>query len=163
MRLEITSIDEYNSLPASGGIAIHGHLIDTNEFLPPPRILICSKCNDPEGYRRNCKFLYDPCRRWGNDRTSGDRKECQTCCHRCNQDHLATDFKCLFIIEYRLSLICKLKIQSSLLPPNMHVFIPKECREQGVKNNKRLYNPTSNINCYVLHNKTPQLSLSSHP
>ncbi|CAF4381341.1 unnamed protein product, partial [Rotaria magnacalcarata] len=146
IRLELTSLDEYNLIINNGGIQINGHLIEANEFLSPPRLLICSKCNDPGHIRRNCKFQYDACRRCGKDRTIGEHKECIICCHRCNQNHLSTDYKFQFLVDYRRSLIDKLKNQPNLLPLNMHIFIPTECRERSVKNNQVLSNPEIKLN-----------------
>ncbi|CAF3825630.1 unnamed protein product [Rotaria sp. Silwood1] len=162
VRLELTSIDEYNSILNNGGITINGHLIEAHEFLSPPRLLICSKCNDPGHIRRNCNFQYDACRRCGKDRTVGEHKECIICCHRCNQNHLSTDYKCPFLVDYRRSLLYKLKDQPNLLPPNMHIFIPSECRERGVKNNKILCNPSNKLNNSSIHKNASQFYLSNH-
>ncbi|CAM4744032.1 unnamed protein product [Rotaria magnacalcarata] len=163
VRLEITSTDDYESLLIKGGITIDGHLIETQEFLSPPRILLCSKCNDPGHIRRNCNFQYDACRRCGKDRNIGEHKECSICCHRCNQEHQATDYKCPYLIDYRRSLIYKLKNQPNLLPPNIQLFIPKEYKEQGVRGNRILSNPSAKNNHSLINNNIPaQFNLSSH-
>ncbi|CAF3209332.1 unnamed protein product [Rotaria socialis] len=163
VRLEITSIDDYNLIINNGGITINGHLIEAHEFLSPPRLLICSKCNEPGHIRRNCHFQYDACRRCGKDRSIGEHKECNVCCHRCNQNHLSTDYKCPFLVDYRRSLIFKLKDQPNLLPPNVNIFIPTECRERGVKNNQILSNPSFKLNNNSTNLKnTSKFNISSH-
>jgi hypothetical protein len=43
--------------------------------------------------------------------------------------------------EFRLALVRKLKERPNLLPPNVRIFIPVDCRERGKKNNKILMNP----------------------
>ncbi|CAF1359016.1 unnamed protein product [Rotaria sordida] len=101
IRLEIKTTNEYNSLLKKGGITIDGSLIEIKEFLSPPRILICTKCNDPGHVRKNCKLEYEACRRCGEDRSVGNHKECKLCCHRCKQEHMATDYQCHYIIDYR--------------------------------------------------------------
>ncbi|CAF4935989.1 unnamed protein product, partial [Rotaria magnacalcarata] len=162
IRLELKSIDEYNTLLNNKGITINGHLINVFEFLSPPRILICSKCNDPGHIKRNCNFPYEACRRCGQDRTIGEHKECIISCHRCEQNHLATDYKCQFITEYRRSLVYKLKQQPNLLPSNMQMFIPIECREKGIKNNMILRNPSNEMNNSDIQSNSPRFNLSSH-
>jgi len=163
VRLELSSQNEYNVILKNGGISINGHIIEVNEFLSPPRLLICSKCNDPGHIRRNCKFQYDACRRCGKDRTIGDHKECTICCHRCNENHLSTDYKCPYLIDYRRSLLHKLKNQPNLLPPNMHIFIPTECHDKGIKNNKILSNPGVKFNNISSNNSNAlPFNLSSH-
>lgn len=169
LRLEVKSTNEYNQLLNRGGITIGGRLIEINEFLAPPRLLICSKCNDPGHTRRNCSFDYDACRRCAQDRSTGDHKECEIKCHRCCQSHLSTDYKCPFLIEYRKSLIEQLKRKPHLLPPNIQLFVPTECREYGALNNKVIGNPMSmNSNNYIdrsNHPNKPQqmaFSLSSN-
>ncbi|CAF3697342.1 unnamed protein product [Rotaria socialis] len=162
IRLELTSIDEYNTLLNNKGITINGHIINAFEFLSPPQILICSKCNDPGHIKRNCNFPYEACRRCGQDRTIGEHKECIISCHRCEQNHLATDYKCPFIIEYRRSLVYKLKQQPNLLPSNMQMFIPIECREKGIKNNMILKNPSNEANNSTLQSNSTRFNLFSH-
>ncbi|CAF3903586.1 unnamed protein product, partial [Rotaria magnacalcarata] len=38
---------EYTAMLNSGKIFIFGQLYDVDEFLPSPKLLICSKCNQP--------------------------------------------------------------------------------------------------------------------
>ncbi len=47
------------------------------EYLPPPKILICTKCHTPEHVEKECQSNIDICRRCGNDKNSGsDHIEC---------------------------------------------------------------------------------------
>ncbi|CAF3348724.1 unnamed protein product [Rotaria sp. Silwood2] len=163
IRIELASINEYNQLLKSGSILIDGQVIETQEFLAAPRVLICSKCNDPGHVRRNCTFQYDACRRCGNDRTTGNHKECEIKCHRCLQNHLSTDYQCPFLVDYRRSILCKLKEQPNLLPPNLKLFIPLEYRDRNNKNNRTLFNPIhKNIATHINMNNALPFNLSSH-
>lgn len=146
LRLEINSTTEYNELVKKGGMTIDGLIIEVKEFLSPPRILICTRCNDPGHIRKYCKFEYEACRRCGEDRNIGEHKQCKLCCQRCNQQHMATDYQCQYIIEYRRLLLQQLKQKPYLLPPNVQIFIPTEYRERNTKNNKVIVNPTTNDN-----------------
>jgi hypothetical protein len=162
LRLEIKSTVEYDQLMHKGGITIDGRLIEIQEFLAPPRLLICSKCNYPGHIKKNCTLNYESCRRCGQDRLTGDHKECIVCCHRCKQNHIATDFKCPYLIKYRRSLIVQLKRKPHLLPPNIQIFIPTECRERGIMNNKFISNPSStNNNTY--NNRSRNLNQQQVP
>ncbi|CAF2825399.1 unnamed protein product [Rotaria sp. Silwood2] len=144
IRLEIKTTSEYNSLLKKGGITIDGLLIEIKEFLSPPRILICTKCNDPGHVRKNCKLEYEACRQCGEDRSVGNHKKCKLCCHRCKQEHMATDYQCHYIIDYHRCLLQQIKQKPYLLPPNVQIFIPTEYRENGNKNNKIINNTTMN-------------------
>ncbi|CAF2747665.1 unnamed protein product [Rotaria sp. Silwood2] len=169
VRIEVKSIVEYDQLIQKGAITLDGRLIELQEFLAPPRILICSKCNNPGHIRKNCSLDYDSCRRCGQDRSVGDHKECSINCHRRKKDHMATDFKCPFLVEYRRSLIYQLKQKPHLLPPNLQLFIPTECRERSGRNNQFIINPISktNNNTYnnILKNQNQQqlpFNINSH-
>ena len=62
IRLELIFLDEYDLIINNAGITINEHLVEAIGFLSPPRLLICSKYNDPRHMRSNCKFQYDSCR-----------------------------------------------------------------------------------------------------
>ncbi|CAF4053600.1 unnamed protein product, partial [Rotaria magnacalcarata] len=151
VRIEIKSQMEYEKLLKQDVMTIDGHLIEIYEFLAPPKLLLCSKCNEPGHLRKYCKLGYDVCKRCGDDRSNGNHIECKISCHRCKENHLSTDYKCQFLIEYRRSLLYQLKQKSYLLPPNVKLFIPTECRTEGdrynniVSNKIPLVNTTSNI------------------
>ncbi|CAF1427929.1 unnamed protein product, partial [Rotaria magnacalcarata] len=130
-----SSVD-YEKLMRQGGLTIDGQIFELNEFLPPPRILICSKCNDPGHVRKDCKFEYDACRRCGDDRSIGNHNECIISCHRCKQNHSATDYQCQYLIEYRRMLLQQLKQKPYLIPPNVKLFVPTEYRKDGDNDNK---------------------------
>lgn len=138
-------------------MTIDGNLIEANEFLAPPRLLMCIKCNEPGHIKKNCSLQYDACKRCGQDRSIGDHKECLISCHRCHQDHMSTDYKCQYLADYRRSLLNKLKEKSNLLPPNIKLFIPSKCRDRGTTNNKILTNTKPNTctleNTYSSQNK----------
>ncbi|CAF5174035.1 unnamed protein product, partial [Rotaria magnacalcarata] len=118
------------------GLTIDGHIIELNESLAPPRLLFCSKRNDPEHVRKHCNLKYEAYRSCGEDKSTGNHNGCNICCHRCKTNHLATDYKCQFLMDYRRALLQRLKQKSYLLPPNVKLFIPTECRDDGEKNNK---------------------------
>ncbi|CAF2662762.1 unnamed protein product [Rotaria sp. Silwood2] len=160
IRLELTSSSEYNQIIKNGGVTINGHVLEAKEFLAPPRLLICTKCNDPGHTRNNCKFIYDACRRCGTDRTVGEHKECTIKCHRCQQNHLSTDYKCQFLVDYRRSLLYQLKEHPNLLPPNIQLFVPSECRNKNGQNRRMLFNPKY-ISKNLSSNTTVPFSLSS--
>ncbi|CAM4751975.1 unnamed protein product [Rotaria magnacalcarata] len=120
----------------NSGLTIDGHIIELNESLAPPRLLFCSKRNDPEHVRKHCNLKYEAYRSCGEDKSTGNHNGCNICCHRCKTNHLATDYKCQFLMDYRRALLQRLKQKSYLLPPNVKLFIPTECRDDGEKNNK---------------------------
>ncbi|CAF0995819.1 unnamed protein product [Rotaria sp. Silwood1] len=132
IRMDLKDKHQYDKIINEGVLTLHGQLIEVSEFLAPPRLLICSKCNDPGHIRKNCKFQYDACRRCGQDRWIGEHKDCRIHCHRCeSNDHMANDYKCPYIAEYRKKLVLKLKQHPELLPPNVQLFVPSECRQRG--------------------------------
>ncbi|CAF4512214.1 unnamed protein product [Rotaria sp. Silwood2] len=149
IRIEIKSSTECDKLLSNGGLTIDDHIIELNEFLASPQLLFCSKCNDSGHVRKHCNLQYDACRRCGEDKSTGNHNECNICCHRCKQNHLATDYKCQFIIGYRRALLQTLKQKPHLLPPNVKLFIPSECRDDGDKSNKIVSKiSTKNITAY---------------
>ncbi|CAM4820308.1 unnamed protein product [Rotaria magnacalcarata] len=128
--------------------------MEIHEFLAPPRLLICSECNDPGHMKRNCSFHYNACRRCGNDRSIGEHKECTICCHRCKQSHISTDYKCPYLINYRKSILYRLKEKPDILPHNIQLFVPTEYRTQGKKYNKLLTNPASKLSNFIINTNT---------
>ena len=141
IRLELKSTAEYQRMLKNEQVSIDGYLINIQEFLAPPRLLICSKCNDPGHIRKYCTLKFDACRRCGEDRSSGDHDKCTVRCHRCNQGHMATDYNCKFLRDYRRSLLNRLKEKPNLLPANVRIFIPTDCRDRESRNDKILANP----------------------
>ncbi|CAF1304812.1 unnamed protein product [Adineta steineri] len=133
IRIELSEKQEYISMLNSGKISIFGNSYDVDEYLPSPKILICSKCNQPGHIRKNCQTSrFDICKRCGGDRTNAEEhKNCTIQCHHCKGDHTAIDFKCPFIQEYRRRLIIELRNRPDLLPPGVQLFIPTDFREQG--------------------------------
>ncbi|CAM4855057.1 unnamed protein product [Rotaria socialis] len=131
IRIDITSKDEVRKLLNSGYISVGGYLIEVDEFLAPPQILICSRCNKPGHIKKQCNETYDKCRRCGLNKLQGDHLQCVIKCHHCNEDHLATDYRCPIIIKYRRDLIDVLRKKPELLPQNVQLFIPVEFRNGG--------------------------------
>ncbi|CAF3386531.1 unnamed protein product [Rotaria socialis] len=124
---------EYDALFISRKISIFEQLYDVDEFLPLPKLLICSKYNQPGHVKNYCKSAnFNICRRCGNDRSNNDNhKECKINCHHCKGDHISTDYKCSFIQEYRRRLIIELQKHPDFLSPDIQLFVPSEYREQG--------------------------------
>ncbi|CAF1331266.1 unnamed protein product [Adineta steineri] len=144
IRLDLTDPKEYSCLLNGGSLAIAGQLIEVAEFLAPPRLLICSRCNTPGHIKKHCKIDYDRCRRCGGDRSQGDHSTCTLQCHHCNGEHEATAFKCPVINDFRHELIEQLKNRPDLLPCNVQLFIPTEFRSSRNKNNHILTNNIPN-------------------
>ena len=135
IRVDLLSIEEHNSILNSGKIVIEGHLYEIDEYLPSPRILICSKCNTPGHIKKNCKATIEICKRCGNDKNDGvDHKECNIKCHHCGGDHEATNYKCVTISNFRQELLRNLKNNTHLLPPHIQLYIPQQFRDKkGMK------------------------------
>ncbi|CAF4505908.1 unnamed protein product [Rotaria sp. Silwood2] len=47
VRIDLQDEKEYNKILRSGKLTIFGQLIECDEYLPAPKLLICSKCNSP--------------------------------------------------------------------------------------------------------------------
>lgn len=144
LRIELLDKKEYNSMLDRGKISIYGQLYDIDEFLPSPKLLICTKCNQPGHVKINCRSSnFEICRRCGDDRNNkNNHKECTIKCHHCKGEHISTDYKCPFIQEYRRRLIIELRKRPDLLPPDIQLFIPSEYREQGERT-KVIYNESA--------------------
>lgn len=133
MRINISEKNEVSKILNSGIFPIGGYLIEVHEFLPPPKIIVCNRCNSPGHIKKECKLTYDKCRRCGTDKSKGDHLQCQIKCHHCNGDHIATDYQCTVITNYRKELINELRRRPELLPKNTLLFVPSELRNNGKK------------------------------
>jgi hypothetical protein len=131
IRLDITSKDEMKKILNGGVFPLGGHLLEVTEFLAPPQVLICSRCNCPGHVRKECKGPFDRCRRCGLNKAQGDHKECTIKCHHCEGVHLSTDYRCPVIVKYRGELIDELRRRPELLPIDVQLFIPVEFRNGG--------------------------------
>ncbi|CAF1680789.1 unnamed protein product [Rotaria magnacalcarata] len=140
IRIELSEHNEYINILNTGIIAFEGQLIEVSEFLAPPRLLICSRCNTPGHLKKECKNNVDLCRRCGLNRNEGEHKECIIKCHHCNGNHEATSYQCPLINDFRKELILKLKSRPDLLPQNVQLFIPTQYRSHGEKENRILFN-----------------------
>ncbi|CAF2107994.1 unnamed protein product [Rotaria magnacalcarata] len=136
IRVDFSDQNEYNDILNSGKITIYGQLFDVDEYLPAPKLLICTKCNQPGHIKKICSYsLFEICRRCGKDRKNEeDHKTCQIKCHNCQGDHTSTDFKCPTIQEYRRNLVIELRKRPDILPVNAQIYIPSKCRQNGEKN-----------------------------
>ena len=47
IRVEFYQKDDYNKIINDDKIGLQGQIFEVEEYLPPPKILICSKCNTP--------------------------------------------------------------------------------------------------------------------
>ncbi|CAF1243744.1 unnamed protein product, partial [Didymodactylos carnosus] len=134
LRMDVLSKNEYDEVLNSRKICLQGQLFDATEYLQAPRLLICARCNVPGYTRKNCNYETEICRRCGQEiKNKNEHIECNICCQHCGDNHLATDYKCPFIAEYRKQLDVKLKKHPNLLPDHVQIFIPTECREKGEK------------------------------
>jgi hypothetical protein len=75
IRVDFGDRKDYESILNSGIIGIQGQLFDVDEYLPAPKILICTKCNIPGHTKKQCQASIEKCRRCG-----GDHKLCQIKC-----------------------------------------------------------------------------------
>lgn len=141
IKIEILNKEECISILNSGKISIYGHLFDVDEYLPTPKVLLCGRCHQPGHTKTNCRnSTFDMCRRCGGDRTNIDQhRECQIKCHHCGEEHIATDYKCKIIDNYRRQLIDELKRNTNRLPNDIQLFIPSEYRSPDDKS-KSIYN-----------------------
>ncbi|CAF4696879.1 unnamed protein product [Rotaria sp. Silwood2] len=152
---------EYNNILNSGVIALGGLLCEIDEYLPAPKILICTKCNCPGHTRKSCRLDYERCRRCGNNRSNGDHKKCDITCHHCGGEHQANDYKCPILLQFRRDLIQQLRENPNRLPPHIQMFIPQDCRTQ--KSERSLTNQNTNDNLKVQQNFTYANSTSDWP
>ncbi|CAF0961272.1 unnamed protein product [Didymodactylos carnosus] len=122
--------NEYKKILYEGRIVIQGLVLDVDEYLPPPKILICMKCNLPGHIKKACQAPYSICRRCGQDKDNGDNHtECVIQCHHCRGNHISTDYKCPTIVNFRKNLLDKLKNNADKLPLHVRMFIPIDCRK----------------------------------
>ena len=133
VKVELLNDEEYEIMLNIGKSSLFGHLIDVDEFLPAPKLLICGRCSQPGHAKKTCQdSTYDLCRRCGGDRTNPEnRKECHILCHRCGSDHVSTNYRCKLIDSYRRQLINERRINPERLPPKVHLFIPSGYRCQS--------------------------------
>ncbi|CAF4887822.1 unnamed protein product [Rotaria sp. Silwood1] len=131
IRLDLSSREEVRKILNNGVFPLNGYLIEVTEFLSPPQILICSRCNCPGHIKKECKEPGDRCRRCGLNKSQGEHQQCVIKCHHCGGDHLATDYRCPIIMKYRGELIEVLRRKPELLPQNVQLFIPVGFRNGG--------------------------------
>ncbi|CAF1463296.1 unnamed protein product [Didymodactylos carnosus] len=134
IRFDMRSSDEYEAILNKGKFLLVGRIFDVDEFLPSPKLLICSRCNYPGHMKKNCNSQIDICRRCGDDRNNGvNHQECIVYCIHCGQDHEMTSFRCSYVMGFRDELLKKLKSDSRQLPPDVQLFLPLKYRDQGLK------------------------------
>jgi hypothetical protein len=110
-----------------------GQCLHVDEYLAAPRVLFCSKCNEPGHNKKQCTFPFERCKRCGKDRKNGEHKDCAIKCHNCSNYHMSTDYKCPAIKCYRRDLIQHLQQHPEALPDDLQLFIPSQYRRQGEK------------------------------
>ncbi|CAF3292755.1 unnamed protein product [Rotaria sp. Silwood2] len=129
IRVEIYQLDDYNKIINDGKIGLQGQIFEVEEYLAPPKILICTRCNIPGHMKKTCQSAIEICRRCGQDRNDGkNHNECLLKCLHCGGQHLATDYKCPTIVKFRQELLNRLKNDRNKLPPHVKLFIPVDCR-----------------------------------
>ncbi|CAF4978354.1 unnamed protein product [Rotaria sp. Silwood1] len=138
IRIDVYDKIEYNNILNSGTITLGGMLCEVDEYLPAPKILLCTKCNVPGHTKKVCRLEYERCRRCGNNRSNGDHKQCNILCHHCGGEHQANDYKSPILLEFRRNLIERLRENPNKLPPHIQMFIPIDCRLR--KTEKVLFN-----------------------
>ncbi|CAF0818307.1 unnamed protein product [Didymodactylos carnosus] len=124
VRMDLASKSEYENILNSGKVSIFGQLYDAYEFLSPPKLLICSKCNSPGHTKKNCRCDIEVCRRCGSDRLNGDHINCIIKSHHCEDEHLSTNYVCPILTQYRKDLVAELKRRPDLIPEDVQLFIP---------------------------------------
>jgi hypothetical protein len=159
--VEILDKHEYNKLLNSGKINLGGQLYSVDEYLPSPRILICNRCNLPGHTKKSCRNSdVDLCRRCGKPRTNIQKhKECEIKCLHCQEEHLATDYKCKVIDKYRRELIEELKKHPERMPPEVQLFIPSSYRSDDRKKmiyNEEAYHPNQYVQQQQFYNKSDE-------
>ncbi len=143
IRLALYQKDDYIKIINDGKIALQGQIFEVEEYLPPPKILICFKYNKPGHVKKTCESPVELCRRCGENRNDGNKhSECSIKCRHCDGDHIATDCKCPLILKFRQELLNRLKTDRNKLPPNIKLFIPVDCRTTGDRN--RYFTPVNN-------------------
>jgi hypothetical protein len=86
IRVDFSDKNEYAAILKSGVIGLQGQLFEVDEYLPAPKILICSKCNEPGHIKKQCQLSFEQCRRCDDNRNNGqDHKECQIKCQHWKQ------------------------------------------------------------------------------
>ncbi|CAF1382263.1 unnamed protein product [Rotaria sordida] len=133
VRMDLLSEIEYQQILRSGIICMEGQCLHVIEYLAAPRVLFCSKCNEPGHSKKNCSFDFERCRRCGGDRNVGQHNECGIRCHNCKEEHLSTDYKCVAVQCYRRDLIQHIQQHPESLPNDIQLFIPSQYRRQGDK------------------------------
>ncbi|CAF1172617.1 unnamed protein product [Didymodactylos carnosus] len=109
--------NEYEKILYDGRIVIQGLVLDVDEYLPLPKISICTECNLSGHIKKTCQAPYVICRRCGQNKENGDNHiECVIQCRHCGVNHISTDYKCPTIVNFRKNLLDKLKNNTDKLP-----------------------------------------------
>ncbi|CAF1507878.1 unnamed protein product, partial [Rotaria sordida] len=161
IRIDVYDKIEYNNILNGGIITLGGMLCEVDEYLPAPKILLCTKCNIPGHTKKVCRLEYDRCRRCGNDRSNGDHKQCMILCHHCGGEHQANNYKCPILLEFRRNLIEKLRENPDKLPPQIQMFIPLDCRLR--KTEKVLFNEKKPVQQFTYTNSLYEWPILDKP
>ncbi|UJR17594.1 hypothetical protein I4U23_004490 [Adineta vaga] len=106
IRADFTDKKDYESILNCAVIGIQGQLFDVDEYLPAPKILICTKCNIP-GHTKTMPIF--------------SRK-------------VQTMWRCPSLLDFRRRLIDELRQKPESLPAEIQFFIPADCRPKGNTN-----------------------------
>lgn len=142
IRVDFTEKKDYNSILNSGVIGIQGQLFNVDEYLPAPKILICTRCNQPGHVKKQCQLSFEKCRRCGEDRLNGnDHKICPMKCQHCgSKEHCSNDYRCPSLLHFRRQIVSEIRKRPNCLPAQVQLFIPVDCRPSG-NSNRILSNP----------------------
>lgn len=156
VRVDFGDKKDYESILNSGVVGVQGQLFDVDEYLPAPKILICTKCIIPGHTKKQCQSSIERCRRCGGDRQDcGDHKSCQIKCQHCGStEHCSNDYRCPSLLDFRRRIISELRQKPNCLPAQVQFFIPADCRPIG--NTARILS-----NTVLKTNKENQISIGN--
>ena len=154
VRVDFADGNDYQRILNEGTVSIYGQLYPIDEYLPAPRLLLCSKCNSPGHVKKSCTVSqYDRCRRCGGNRQNGNHETCLIKCHHCEGNHKSTDYICPIIQQYRRQVIVELRNRPELLPADVQLFIPSDYRDhlnrgKIIQNKNTQYQQHSRLNSH---------------
>ncbi|CAF2473851.1 unnamed protein product [Rotaria sp. Silwood2] len=169
VRVDFSDKKDYDSILNSGVIGVQGQLFDVDEYLPAPKILICTKCNEPGHTKKQCRLSFEKCRRCGENRLdNNDHKLCSIKCQHCGSgEHFSNDHRCPSILDFRRQIVSELRKRPNCLPPQVQLFIPVDCRPIGnstkILNNASASSTSQKINCLTNNNFTHKSEWPSLP
>lgn len=77
IRIEFYHENDLAKLMDDGKVGVRGQIFEVEEYLPRPKILICTKCHVAGHAKKLCQSTMDICHRCGNDKNNeNDHTEC---------------------------------------------------------------------------------------